>query len=89
MTNTHVILVRHGETTANHEQRWYGAMDAPLTERGRLQVQATGERFAHRRTSNTIGLEHHPTGRMEAPMSEKTTAGIQPAMHPSPTVRTS
>ena len=42
MTNTRVILVRHGETTANHEQRWYGAMDAPLTDRGRLQVQATG-----------------------------------------------
>lgn len=45
MTETHVVLVRHGETTANHEQRWYGALDAPLTERGKLQVAATGERF--------------------------------------------
>ena len=54
MTTTHVILVRHGETTANHEQRWYGAMDAPLTERGRLQVQATGDRFAQRRTTAPV-----------------------------------
>lgn len=45
MTKTTVVLVRHGETTANHEQRWYGALDAPLTERGWLQVRATGERF--------------------------------------------
>lgn len=45
MTTTQVVLVRHGETTANHEQRWYGALDAPLTARGELQVRATGERF--------------------------------------------
>lgn len=45
MTKTDVVFVRHGETTANHEQRWYGALDAPLTERGKLQVQMTGERF--------------------------------------------
>ncbi len=50
MTETYVVLVRHGETTANHEQRWYGALDAPLTARGQVQVQATGERF---RTTQT------------------------------------
>ena len=54
MTNTHVILVRHGETTANHEQRWYGAMDAPLTERGWLQVKATGEHFARRHSAAPV-----------------------------------
>uniref|UniRef100_A0A7C1FDX2 Histidine phosphatase family protein n=1 Tax=Caldilinea aerophila TaxID=133453 RepID=A0A7C1FDX2_9CHLR len=53
-TETRVILVRHGETTANHEQRWYGALDAPLTERGRLQVQATGERFRRRRQQEPV-----------------------------------
>jgi broad specificity phosphatase PhoE len=39
--STTLILVRHGETEANVQQRWYGAMDAPLTERGRRQVAAT------------------------------------------------
>lgn len=38
---TTLILVRHGETESNVNQRWYGAMDAPLTERGRQQVAAT------------------------------------------------
>ena len=43
---TRVILVRHGETEANLLQMWHGSMDAPLTERGKLQVQATAQRFA-------------------------------------------
>lgn len=50
MKKTHVVLVRHGETTANHEQRWYGALDAPLTARGELQVRSTGARFGARQT---------------------------------------
>jgi broad specificity phosphatase PhoE len=44
--HTRLILVRHGETTANTDQRWYGALDAPLTSRGMGQVAATGARFA-------------------------------------------
>lgn len=44
--NTRVILVRHGETEANKLQMWHGSLDAPLTERGQLQVAATGRRFA-------------------------------------------
>lgn len=46
MTTTRLILVRHAETTANQEQRWYGALDAPLTPRGERQVEATARRFA-------------------------------------------
>ena len=38
---TIVVLVRHGETEGNVQQLWHGAMDAPLTRRGRLQVTAT------------------------------------------------
>lgn len=44
--NTRVILVRHGETEANKLQMWHGSLDAPLTARGQVQVQATGRRFA-------------------------------------------
>lgn len=44
--NTRIILVRHGETEANKLQMWHGSLDAPLTARGQLQVQATGRRFA-------------------------------------------
>lgn len=40
---TTLILVRHGETESNVNQRWYGAMDAPLTARGRAQVAAVAK----------------------------------------------
>lgn len=46
MTVTHLYLIRHGETQANLEQRWYGALDAPLTARGVEQVAATAVYFA-------------------------------------------
>jgi broad specificity phosphatase PhoE len=43
---TVLILVRHAETESNVNQRWYGALDAPLTERGRAQVAATAAAVA-------------------------------------------
>ena len=51
-SKTRLILVRHGETEANIQQVWFGSLDAPLTARGRLQIQATGQRFIeiHKRT---------------------------------------
>jgi probable phosphoglycerate mutase len=39
-------LVRHAETEANFSQVWQGDLDAPLTERGLLQVGATATRLA-------------------------------------------
>jgi len=42
---TTFIIVRHGETEANIQQVWQGSLDAPLTERGMRQVQATGQRI--------------------------------------------
>jgi len=43
---TRLILVRHGETEGNLSQVWHGALDAPLTPRGRAQVDATAARLA-------------------------------------------
>jgi broad specificity phosphatase PhoE len=42
---TRLLLVRHGETEGNVNKVWHGALDAPLTERGQLQVVATAERL--------------------------------------------
>ncbi len=42
-----VLLVRHGETLWNHEGRYQGRTDVPLSEAGQRQVQALGERLAH------------------------------------------
>ncbi len=43
---TTLILIRHGETEANVQQLWQGALDAPLTVRGQQQVQATAHYMA-------------------------------------------
>jgi probable phosphoglycerate mutase len=41
-----MMLVRHGETVANLEQRYHGRGDSPLTERGIAQAQAIGRRLS-------------------------------------------
>ena len=40
---TRFILVRHGESQANLENRFAGQIDIPLTETGRMQAECTGE----------------------------------------------
>jgi len=40
-----LILVRHGETSANLEQVWHGSTDTPLTPRGERQAERVAERI--------------------------------------------
>lgn len=42
---TRIVLVRHGETAANLQRRFAGRTDVELTESGRAQADALGERF--------------------------------------------
>lgn len=44
---TTLLVVRHGETVWNHQQRFQGHGDSPLTERGRSDVRALGKRLKH------------------------------------------
>ena len=50
-TQTLLILVRHGETSANVEGIWHGSIDTQLTERGMRQAERSRER------SDALGLE--------------------------------
>lgn len=43
---THIILVRHGQTAWNREERFRGHADIPLDETGLRQAQATANRIA-------------------------------------------
>ncbi|HUP19464.1 MAG TPA: histidine phosphatase family protein [Gemmatimonadota bacterium] len=44
---TRLVLVRHGETDLNLEDRWQGsASDAPLNDTGRDQIRTLAERLA-------------------------------------------
>jgi broad specificity phosphatase PhoE len=41
-----MLLVRHGESRSNLEQRYHGRLDSPLTERGVAQADAMGRQIA-------------------------------------------
>ncbi|MFI7488478.1 bifunctional RNase H/acid phosphatase [Micromonospora echinaurantiaca] len=45
-TATRLILVRHGETEYTEQRRYSGRGDVPLSDRGRAQARATGDRVA-------------------------------------------
>jgi probable phosphoglycerate mutase len=40
-----IVLLRHGESIGNLESRWQGQSDFPLTDTGRAQSKALGERW--------------------------------------------
>ncbi len=41
-----LIVIRHGETEWNIQHRYQGQLDSPLTEKGRAQAKAIGQRLA-------------------------------------------
>lgn len=46
MSDCTLLLVRHGETDWNVQQRWQGQCDVPLNARGQEQARRLGERLA-------------------------------------------
>ena len=84
--HTQLILIRHGETTANTEQRWFGALDAPLTPRGQQQVQATAARFAAWRRQADHRADIAALYVSPLPRCRSTAAGIAQALELEPIV---
>jgi len=80
---TTVILVRHGETEANVQQVWHGAMDAPLTMRGQRQVEATGQGVAE--LSRRFPIDRFFVS--PAPRTQRTAAAIAAALGMRPEIR--
>jgi 2,3-bisphosphoglycerate-dependent phosphoglycerate mutase len=48
MSETSLIVIRHGETEWNRERRMQGTTDTRLSDLGRVQAQALGRRLASR-----------------------------------------
>ena len=48
MSETTLIVIRHGETAWNRERRMQGTTDTPLSDVGRAQARAVGQRLAGR-----------------------------------------
>ncbi len=44
-----ILLIRHGETTGDIEDRWGGSYDDHLTERGREQLHVTAQSIAEKK----------------------------------------
>lgn len=42
-----IILIRHGQSTANADGVWQGKLDFPLSDAGREQARSAGEALAH------------------------------------------
>ncbi len=55
-----LVLVRHGESTANAGGIWQGHLDFPLSERGREQARSTGEALSG---ENISGVYASPLAR--------------------------
>lgn len=79
---TRLILVRHGETEANVRKVWHGHLDAPLTPRGRLQVEATARRLASMHREHPI----HAIYVSPLPRARRTAEAIARAIGRAPTV---
>jgi broad specificity phosphatase PhoE len=45
MSNVRFLLVRHGETAWNQENRWQGQADVPLSDAGRVQARLLAQRL--------------------------------------------
>lgn len=45
-SNTHLILIRHGQIQANVDKCWHGWTDSELTDMGHLQAERVAERIA-------------------------------------------
>lgn len=82
VTMTTFIIVRHGETEANIRQIWQGSLDAPLTPRGRRQVEATGRRMAE--LVRTYPVDHFYVSPL--PRAQSTAASIAAAIGQRPVV---
>jgi broad specificity phosphatase PhoE len=71
---THIILVRHGQTASNAQDRIRGQVDIPLDETGLSQARATAARVA---------ADWHPTAVFSSPLRRavQTAQAIATALH--------
>jgi 2,3-bisphosphoglycerate-dependent phosphoglycerate mutase len=76
-----LVLVRHGQSVWNLQNRFTGETDVELTEKGRLEAYVAGEKlrgqlFAHAYTSllvraiETLGIILHTIGETQCPVSK-------------------
>lgn len=74
------LLLRHGETTWNREGRLQGSLDAPLTQRGRVQAARQGAILRRLRASGPVLCSPQGRARATAALAGLPTPRIEPRL---------
>ncbi|MEM9081274.1 MAG: histidine phosphatase family protein [Verrucomicrobiota bacterium] len=83
---TELYFIRHGETEWNRSGLWQGHSDSPLTENGRDQAKALGQRFASENLSfdaiytSDLGRAHDTCKLLTAPIDQSDQIQLEPAL---------
>jgi broad specificity phosphatase PhoE len=75
-TPARLLLVRHGQSTWNHEHRIQGQLDPPLSEEGRRQAARLGRRLAGRTFSGLYSSDLKRA--LETSMAIGSAVGVEP-----------
>jgi hypothetical protein len=70
-----MMLLRHGETVSNLEQRYHGRLDSPLTELGIAQAQAIGRRLSTLIEASSLEIVSGLKGPSAIPPTESIRSG--------------
>ena len=71
MTDTYLLIVRHGEAVGNREGRLIGQTDAPLSEWGQRQAAAVGTRLSALPIERIISSDLPRAMQTAAPLADK------------------
>ena len=77
---THLILIRHGQTVWNIDRRFQGSNDSPLSELGKRQAEALGQRLAEEEPDLLICSDLGRAVATTGPASRHT--GLEPRLDP-------
>jgi broad specificity phosphatase PhoE len=73
-----LLLIRHGESTWNHEHRIQGQLDPPLSDKGRHQVALLARRLSARRPQAIYSSDLKRAMETAAPIEKATGLQAQP-----------
>lgn len=73
-----LLLIRHGESTWNHQHRIQGQLDPPLSEKGRRQAELLAHRLSARRSEAIYASDLKRTLETAVPIEKATGLRVTP-----------
>ena len=72
-----LLLIRHGESTWNHQHRIQGQLDPPLSEKGRRQAELLAKRLSGRRVAAIYASDLKRAMETAAPLEKALGVAVQ------------